>query len=330
MHVRWFAVSAIATALAATLVGCGSNDAAPEPESTMGVIEELAQSVLGSQDAVALAKQVEIEELISQCMAEQGFEYVPVDYRQAIGFDPDADGPLPGSPEFVQEYGYGIATNRFEVQEGYQNPNDALFAEMTQTEQEAYYTALYGANALEDSEEMTEEEWAADLANRGCWGQAQDTTYGELTDSFADDWEALEEEMEVLTQQILNDPAVVAAVGDWASCMADAGYPDYTAIEDPEQAITAKNQAVYDDPAFGAATTEEEWAAVNEEVEERLADLAQEEIATAVADHDCRESSGYNTAFGEVNRKTQQEFYDAHRTEVDAYFEQLAEILGTD
>ena len=44
-----------------------------------------------------------------------------------------------------------------------------------------------------------------------------------------------------------------------------------------------------------------------------------EEIATAVADYKCRESSGYDKKYQEANLAAQQRFYDEHKEELEAY-----------
>ena len=50
--------------------------------------------------------------------------------------------------------------------------------------------------------------------------------------------------------------------------------------------------------------------------------------ALATADYTCRETSGYLAAYRAAWVRAQQEFYDTHKEDVDAYVEFLAQNVG--
>lgn len=52
------------------------------------------------------------------------------------------------------------------------------------------------------------------------------------------------------------------------------------------------------------------------------------EVALATADYTCRETSGYLAAYRAAWVRAQQEFYDTHKEDVDAYVEFLAQNVG--
>jgi len=92
----------------------------------------------------------EAQDKIAACMAAEGFEYVPyVPNQDQGGFaKPDTQ------EEYVAQYGFGIATMMLEDRrmdeadyieaEMAKDPNNAIVEAMSDSEQEAYYEALYG------------------------------------------------------------------------------------------------------------------------------------------------------------------------------------------
>lgn len=103
-----------------SLVGCGSGaDAEPATStsaspsdaasfaSNLGPLEEiLGQGAFYEDRGAIIASITRAENTVAQCMADQGFEYWPrAPATEAIVFP---DGPVPGTREFVEEYGFGL------------------------------------------------------------------------------------------------------------------------------------------------------------------------------------------------------------------------------
>ncbi len=99
-----------------------------------------------------------VEALIADCMRKQGFEYVPADFR-TIHRGMIADKAMPGmdESEFVEQYGFGIATlytgQAPQLNEGYcpgriglGEQNIEIFKKLSSADQAAYNRTLLGEN----------------------------------------------------------------------------------------------------------------------------------------------------------------------------------------
>ena len=92
----------------------------------------------------------------------------------------------------------------------------------------------------------------------------------------------------------LDDPRVHAGDAAWSACMAEAGH-DVATPDEAELQASAAVTFITDDP----------------EVQEA-------EIALAVADLTCRDSTGYTETTRAAWHTLQQEFVDAHRDQLEA------------
>lgn len=338
-----------AAALALTLSACGGGggdstdnaDGGPK----LGAIDQLWQDSSGDYDQdAANAEQMKVEELVAECMAKEGFEYTPVAYSSmnggAVAMPAGDDGTELewGTLEFAKKYGYGQTTNPWgdqavdEPSDGGQewvDPNQEYLESMTETEMTAYQTALYGVqpNFTDDADW---ENWNPTWEEQGCYGAAQHEVYPEMMGGSDDEneWADIEAEMQTMYESLESDPRISEAVADWASCMADAGYPGLASIYDAETMISDKVQAVYEDGSpyddLGPDATQEDYEAADAAMQLLLADITPEEIEVATADFTCREDAGYQDTYDDVNIDLQQEFYDAHKTELEAYVEAMS------
>lgn len=320
------ALASTAVAVTAVLAGCSGGT--PEPaESSPGTLEAFFTDMYGSGDQEsANAQAVRVEEIVAECMAEQGFEYTPVDYSAQPGYDAAPEGPEEewGTLEFAEKWGYGATTNPWGGGEAVEepvpteewvDPNQDYVDAMSETEQQAYWAALYG-----DQEYVEGEEAEYDWTTAGCQGKAQHDVYEAGTDS--DDFAALQEEMNGMYEQIQSDERITAAAADWASCMADAGYPGFAAVQDASNSIYERVNALWEDAYADLdpeTATEQDYAAVEDQVAEAQAAITRDEIATAVADVTCQEGVGYQQVQRDVQREYEQEFYDANADELEAW-----------
>lgn len=155
----------LTAALASTalvLAACSSTPEAAGEEDTpaaqdMGPLAEY-MGWANFDDEASNAKNEEmqrkVEELTASCMKEEGFEYKPVSYENQVYEDPNAEAyKMWGTREFAEKYGYGIAMQRATQDQMNQNPqewvdpNQEYVEAMSESEQAAYYEALYGSNS---------------------------------------------------------------------------------------------------------------------------------------------------------------------------------------
>ncbi|MDT0166868.1 hypothetical protein Q9R32_15040 [Actinotalea sp. AC32] len=321
-----------ALALLLALAACGGGSQGPDDgtadDEQPGPLQAYFEQIYGAWDEESSnAQQMRVEEITAECMTEQGFEYVPVDWSQAGGgtvVDEDLEW---GTPEFAAEYGYGITTQPGATEEPlpqepvdeFVDPNSEYVEAMTDGEREAYYLALHGdLYADETSGEEVEYDWT----RAGCQGAAQHEVY-ESTGLDAEQTAALEDEMSTMWESIQTDPRITGLDEEWSSCLADKGFTGYAKVGDPETQLSERSNAVYEE-VYGEMDqelTEDEYAALEEEVQARLAELTAEEIEIAVADVGCREEVRYDEVQREVSTEYEQEFVDAHKDELDAWVE---------
>lgn len=339
------ALAATAGVLALTLTACsgggsGDGDGSASSEPEPGPLDAYFEQMYGSADEEdGMAQMRRIEEITAECMQEQGFEYTPVDHSQNAGFamEPEELDVEWGTVEFAEKYGYGITTDPWggqeppmpEEGEEFVDPNQERVEAMSDTERQAYEAALWGEPQVFDEategEEMPVEEW--DWTKAGCSGKAQNEVYDSANGMEDEEFTALQEEMQRMWETVEADPRLTELNSDWASCMADAGFPGLAKVGDAETAVydetNAINEEAYADVDYSEDLSEEEYveidAQIQEEVREKLAAITPREIETAVADATCREDLGYTEIQHEVNVEHQQEFVDANKAELDAW-----------
>lgn len=328
----------LGTALAVGLAGCGGGDSEPSSQETpMGALDKMFEDAWADWDEEASnAKQMQVEELQAECMREQGFEYVPVDWSAMNGGAIDVareEDDIPwGTLEFAEQWGYGITTNPYQdseepleptpVDPGYEDPNMEIVNAMSETEQQAYYEALYGPQSDEPID--PEGEWVPpSWEEMGCSGYAQHEVYGDAAfgggqdDPFAE----LMDEMNRMWESISTDDRILSTESEWASCMADAGHPNLAKVGDAEQIIYEQVDPIWNDAYSDMPpdATEEDYRAIEQSIQEELAAITPQEIELAVDDYTCREDVGYQDAYNEVNLDLQQQFYDAHKAELEEW-----------
>lgn len=302
--------------------GEGGTTATAEEDVYVSPMEPYTSAVVGGYDEeLAAERSRQIEEILASCMREQGFDYTPVDWAamdgrlsgSSVGDDVWSDY---GTREWVEQWGYGAATMADLVQEepaepedpAWQDPNEAYVDAMSDSEREAYYAALYGEQVYDEDDEST---WEYDWTQGGCQGMAQHEVYGDEDARLSEAWQdpayqALQEEMNTIYQNLETHPLVLTAVETWVQCMADAGYPGMVAVYD------AQNE-IYDElwelmPEDGSAPP----AAA-------LAELKAKELAVALADFDCAELADHDQAYRDAQYELESEFVEAHRAELEAW-----------
>jgi len=338
--VRRVLPAAAVVALALPLAACTGDD---EPEPTPTPSDEPAtplETLLGDylkewSGEDVTRRLTEMEDLVAVCMAEQGFEYTPVDYS---GLEVDLSAGLDlvyGSEDFAQQFGYGITTDPFTSGgEEVTDPNAEYVAAMSDAERDAYLTALHG-EGWADPDPADETVEGYDWQTAGCSGRAQHEVVA--TGIEDEQFLALQEEMLRMTEEADADPRLAQANTDWAACMLDAGFDGLTAVGDGEAQILAEVEAAR--AAVGAAAAgplDDPGAAAREALrrgltapstqaalDEAIAEITPREIAMAVADARCRASTGYDDVRRRVDTEHQLAFLAEHGDEIQGWLEAL-------
>jgi hypothetical protein len=291
-------MGAVVCAAALALAGCTSNndDSSPDAGASLPaegpLTEFLGFSAIdsGVPGLPQLTEQEEmrqgaLQEIVTKCMAEAGFDYIPVSVADHLTAAFGDAYQLPAE-EFAARYGYGVTTLEASVdQEAPVDPNEEIRDGLSPDDQDAYDAALWGG---------------VDDDGPGCYGLATAEVYGTggeddgLTE-FQDLFNALGE----LYREIDEDPRLAAAHQDWAGCMADAGYPDLTTPADAQQAVLARVSELRGD-------------------EDAMPEVQEFELAIAAADYACQQEHVFGPRTTVVT-ELEDEFVAQHRDELERY-----------
>ena len=276
-------------------------------------------------------------EILAACMQESGFDYQPVDWSytfEDVPTPPPAREVSDEDREFAAQYGYGVSTqgelSAAAPASGYVDPNEAYVAAMSPAEQEAYYLALLGPG---DSEEDVSADAPYDWTKHGCYGRAahEQELEGEPFDDSP--FEPLRAEIDALWPTIEADPRILAAEDAWSLCMDEAGYPGFDRAADAQASFFEEEMRILDeafgplqsDPSTADDQTSPEYLAAEQTAAELRGELVETEIATAVADLECQVEVGYRRVQAEVSAELQEEFYEEHRTDLEAWLTAIEE-----
>lgn len=258
----------------------------------------------------AIADSKKSEEATAACMAEEGFDYIPVDQSQNMSFD-DADMEERETEEWVAANGYGMTQSPEEIaaqqeqSEAYVDPNQDYVASLSETEQSAFYEVLYGPPQTED---MTNEDGSSEYnwEDAGCSGAAQHEINGD--NPYEDKaHKPLFDAISKLYENLAKDPGVQALDAEWASCMADSGNPDFSAKQDAINAASELSNALYNNET-GEAPSDED-----------LAEVREGEIEIALADFTCSEKVDYTAAMLKLQFALEKQFVADHKAELEAF-----------
>lgn len=302
-----------AAAMVAALGACGRTPT--EARATT-----LAEA-LGMDKAAVEAREAKVQEEVRRCMAEQGFEYVPVDpsrlHLQVRG--PGGDD----SSEFRRTQGYGITTGITGVTEQTSarpdgdDPNRSVREGLSEADREAYDRALFGAAAVghdggggfsitvgpgpagggQSSSEAPRPE------ESGCFGKAQ-ATY----DAGAG-LQRVGPELRDLQQRIASDARMVKADAAWSRCMGAAGY-DFEKPDDVPPYLMGKLQELMGGGDDGGGGFHISGPPPTDSPE--LAALQREELALAKADDDCARRTGRREVAKKVRAEAERRFVEEH------------------
>ena len=216
---RTTALAAVAVLLAMT--GCQSNagsDAAHGKGRPLPGIKEFGLT------EVQFAQHIEkTQALISQCMADAGFEYVPVDVQTVEAAQARVRRD-PGDTRvgYKEKWGLGVTT-RFDhpVRDIGLGPNLKIWKSLPERDQEAYSHTLWGDDPTADFVWTFDEEDFSPTGGCTRKAVAQVFTPAQLKGTYVNPKDVLVE----------SDPRIIEALHNWSKCMRARGY-DYKRDQD--------------------------------------------------------------------------------------------------
>ncbi|WP_341955341.1 hypothetical protein [Microbacterium sp. LWH13-1.2] len=319
-----------ATAMVVVLAGCSASagdDSLSYDDSPLA--EYVSAAYGGDLSPEEQQKQVEerqrqTEELVAQCMSDEGFEYTPIIDNGGVAVSEAVEAWEPDKREWVETYGYGVVNSPFTAQgevlgEAYVDPNQDYIESLTETERAAFNETLYGATPTE--EELVEDGgYEYDWQEAGCQGWAQHEVDGDdvwQSDEFAD----LRSKIEELWTQSQESPEMAELNAEWAACMADAGEPGFSAQTDASQSIVDAHDALYQ--AAGEEGGEQIGTESAESVDPRetpeMTALGEREIELALVDLKCRTETSYVEESLKLQFASEEKFIAANKAELDAF-----------
>jgi hypothetical protein len=326
MHIRRVSapLSALA-ALALLLSGCSGSEGDDKGSSAEAEQESPLMKYLGAvyggnlspeeQEEMFAEQQRQSEELVAQCMQDEGFEYTPATNTGVSYSSSDDTKWQPDDREWVAQYGYGAVNSPFSEEpppeEEFVDPNADYVASLSESEQMAFYEALYGTPPEE--EEMSEGgEVPYDWTQAGCQGAAQHEVAGE-DPSQSEEFKPLFDAINELHSDTASWPGMAELDAEWATCMEDAGQGGHANPMEAQNSVYDEMNKLYENvdmPEEPTAPVEPDQAAMDA--------VAELEVELALADLDCREETDYRERHAEITREVEQQFIDDHKAELDA------------
>jgi hypothetical protein len=291
------------------MAGCApGQDGGAKLDPLKSPLSEYYAAIYGSGEPEDYAKQqAKVEELVAVCMADEGFEYVPVDQSQ-YNFSSEEEGVDRNTKEWVAENGYGMTTQTETAppvdpdQPEFVDPNQPYVESLSPTEQTAYFETLYGVSPTE--EEVASEDFEYTWENGGCQGAASHEVQPQAYDD--EKYKPLLDKMNTIYESLQKDPAVAELDSKWSSCMADAGYSSYSKKQDAMDAVVEESNKLY------SSETGEPPA------DDELKRVQKLEIETALADFTCAEKLDYQDKMLALQFKLEEQFIADNKSELDA------------
>lgn len=308
--------------LALTACTGGGDDANEQEQSPL---EKYLSAIWGGnlsqeeQEAQWAEQQKKVEELVAECMTEQGFEYIPNVNNGSVSYGSDVEW-LPDDRAWVEKWGYGAAEYPGqddvpqEPTEEYIDPNQEYVSSLSESEQNAFYEALYGVGPTE--EEMNDPDYEYDWTTAGCYGPAQQEGMGGAQQLYeSEEFAPLFDSINTFYEEMAANPGFADLDAEWVACMDEAGYPGFVQQYDAQNSIYDKLNAVWENQSYSETGPTE---AEQEEIDAQIKEIGVEERKLALADLDCREKTDYREQQKKLQFEAEQEFVDQHKAELEA------------
>lgn len=321
-------IRAHAMVIVAGAVLCGCSSSGTSSHSSAGATQGIATGPAGSADQrvewvesplhaylgtgaegtgpseAQLTRERKRQELIAVCMAAEGFDYSQRTPEEAFG---EAMEWLPSNRDWVAKYGYQRTTIDEVPVASPRKPDDVndarnkALAGMSQSQRQAYGNA--------------EKKCETDIAD-----QLQQQEKGASVDMSA--FGGLRQDINAMRNRILIDTRLLEAAQRWSHCVADTGYPG---LENPDDAATQIDSQLI---ALGAQDAPgSEYRGPLPKVR-TIEELKKVELALAVADFDCKDSTGYRKIETDVRLEYENKFVADHKAELERYHDALTASGG--
>lgn len=337
----------------------GDSQGSYDPEKRSSLTEAL-ESVWGGgewDEDQAERQQREVEEFTAQCMSEQGFKYIPVDRMFSIsigpGMEEDPNEPQWGSVAYAEKYGYQISyweLNQpdfeeetidpgFGPDEEFVDPNQEIVEAMSESEQKAYYVALWGPSSAWSEEDW--EDYHNNFDDSGNWlgegedpllnqGGCQNEAWSSINNN--DNWQEMQQDPDYIEfEELMNEfyesqtdnAAVTELNNEWSTCMADSGYTYAEPWKAQEElyeewnVMQEERWAAMDDIDWEDPNSEKLWEEIQNKPIPGIDEFVDKEYKIAVADAKCAIKVDYNGKQQEISINLENEFYNANKTLID-------------
>lgn len=322
------AVSAACVVMAACSTSSGgsaptaSGSGEPEPTAAVAQPQDASGSPLSAyfpgwngagqntitqeQAAKSRAQELQVQQVIADCMARQGFSYTPwvspVSTMSLL-----ADAPAQGTMEYAQTYGLGIIDNPLtpSTTDAPIDPNETYKNGLSPSARYAFNSALDGkssadiARGYEEGNPVPKNGPPLPADSGGCRGEAELAVYPRDDDDDAA--RALYGAAKLAVSNIDSDPQVVEALQKWSACMIDKGFPRFDRRVDVFNYFMSQIPGL--DRSDGGA----------------VAAFKAAEAKAAVDDLSCADTSGYADSYDNVRNAIERKFIADHQAELDAY-----------
>lgn len=304
-------------------------DGAPTPSTAFVVDRKLpfaayadaVARVLGGDDGLEEAAHTAVEDLVAACMKDEGFEYTPLEHEPP-GAQPSgawargtvAFPVLPSDRGDVEAYGYG--TDDVETLEkkrtAAETPdvNNVYLASLEPAAQEAYLETMGGSGLDSDL---------------GCRGRAVLEVVGEqpTVSSLAETYGELVQEMNHLAVfGVEADPRGRALLEEWVGCMAADGHDvakpdDEAGFGWPAGPMQAYDLAIATSVDGTVDPAHRDMDAADIPLDGRYLVGSDAEHAIALADFDCRASTGLETRWVDLLADLEADFVTDHQVALE-------------
>jgi len=262
------------------------------------------------------------EDLISKCMNDLGFEYVPFPNNRTHSFNDDVSWQ-PNDYEWISRYGYGVALQPaggppglhtlIGTMPGQPNPNLRIQNALSEAELAAYFRALHGNLSEMEGSNLS---FTESFDYRGCTGWADRIIWEEQPSGLvaSNEFAPLFDAVDRMREEFATTETL--AEREWALCMANAGHPEFNRQHEPEEYFWS----------IINATREESWAdgwdwelgSPNPYNSPVLAAFHEREVSTALADFNCRQAVDFDARQNEHRLAMETQFVNDHRSELAA------------
>jgi hypothetical protein len=305
----------------------GASTAAANPAEKSALDDFLGAGRAITSDGREEAAARKQEELIARCMADQGFDYVPVDVSgftvkevggaQVVSIGKPSFPDLPAD-QFAARFGYGITTAPSKKQQPDAfDKNAAIVDKLSVAGRVAYYQALYGRATPLDSQGNlttsinTSAGSCSDRAAKAVPSDAELNSVDRKVERVRTTFGALLDRVSALRDDELKDPRVVQATQAWSGCLAASGFPGFEDLEAPHAAILREARALIGHNLDRAPSDPTALAA-----------LRRREVTLAVADNTCHQT--WDTTFAAVRTDLESQFVAQNKAELTSYRSALA------